>query len=248
MLNLLQTGRSSLHNLWSLADSKKAKTARLTASGLVTDRACLLMECAGSYVTAHENMTPDSFNDPAVSWYNEGNVFDGNLTTWAGDDVLADTWSEWVEFILSSSVFLAGVRFYAIYSLTAQRYIELDYWNGSVWVNFYLGIYSDLAWNDKYLPSPFLTTKIRLRFYNENPVLRTMVLYELELIRRKVLDVRLYDGFSNSYISKYRVTLSGTGSNFKRFKPPIYFSKGIYVNFAQDVGDCFIRYIELECV
>ena len=245
MLNLLQTESKSLHNLWMLADSEQAETKRLTASGLVTDRPCLLLECGGSHVTESSYVSPTSHSDPDSVWRNEPNIYDNLLGSFGACLVPSTSWSGWLELIYSSEIVCSGCRFYAGYHVLAIDKIGIDYWDGSVWVDLYEGIFADVSWVTKEAGSLFSTTKFRVRFYNTLGVAIDAIFIEFDFISHKVLDVTLYDGFDNSGSAKHRIVLSSTGSDFKRFDRGVYFANGLYAEFAESVGECFIRYKEV---
>ena len=245
MLNLLQTGQKSLHNIWMLGDSARALTRRLTASGLVTDRPCLLLECGGSYVTESEYVSPTNDNSPGSGWILSYKVWDDNLSTFSSGQALSQSWSAKLELWLSEDILCSGVRFEAEYLSGRQNSYQADYWSGSAWIQFGTGIYQGNVWFEKDLPSLLLISKVRLGFYNPDVSTRTHYWTEFDFIRRKVLDVTIYDGFNNTGKAKHRIVLSSTGSDFKRFKQPVYFAHGLYAEFAESVGECFIRYKEV---
>ena len=245
MLNLLQTGTKSLHNIWMLGDSEQAETKQLTSSGLVTDRPCLLLECGGSYVTESEYISPTSHYDRYSLWSDESDIYDGDTGTYGSTQVSSDVWSSFIELSLADSVLCSGVRFYATFISNLINEIDLEYWDGSGWVGIYTGAYLDGVGVTKSIVPVVNIDTVQVRFYNDFFATIGVAFFELEFIRRKVFDVTIYDGFDNTGEAKHRIVLSSTGNDFKRFKQPVYFANGLYVEFVESVGECFIRYKEV---
>lgn len=245
-MNSLQTGLSALSNIWRSVGSERFATARLTDSALVCPGPCLLLECGGAYVTENENVSPSSHNDPDNAWTNEANAYDDDTDSYTSKTGISAGWSKFLELIYDSEIFCPAVRFYAAFSFPSQRTIDIDHWDGSSWVDIYQGTYANLVWVTKALPALALTRKGRVRFYKPTVGPFTQKLYEFDFIRRKVLDAKFYDGFDTTGRQKYRVLLNSTGGVHNRFVEPIYFDAGLYVDFAEAVGDCFVRYLPLE--
>ena len=248
MLNLLQTGQRSLHNIWMLGDRARALTHRLTASGLVTDKPCLLLECGVSFVTADEYVSPTDHWDHYGDWGSEEKTYDDLIGYFATSLIAGLSWNGYLHLYLPSAVLCSGLRFFARDVGLVNFFIDVAYWDGSVWVDVYEGGYPDAIWEYKDFPDLAVTDELRFRFYNRNVTSRSLKLHEVDFTYRRILDVTIYDGFNNTGEAKHRIVLSSTGSDFKRFEQPVYFANGLYVEFAESVGECFIRYKELGCL
>lgn len=55
----------------------------------------------------------------------------------------------------------------------------------------------------------------------------------------------VFDGFDTG--GKQIMTLAGVQyqPDFRPFSPPLYFAKGVYVEFATNGTECFIQYLEI---
>jgi len=246
MRSLLQMPANFSSSIWKLVRSEKSITARLTNSGQVFSGPCLLLECGGAYVTESEYVSPTSHLDVDTVWDVETNVYDEDTGTAGSTSCAGTSWSGFLELLIANLIYASGIRFFSLYNSPGQMLVDFDYWNGRAWVNVYEGGYYGMEWNTLNLPALFQLNRIRLRFRNNAGAPFIQRLYEVDFIRRKVLDVSFYDGHNSRGDKKHRLVLSQTGNRFNRFIVPIYFSEGIYVNFAESVGECFIRYIPME--
>lgn len=236
--------KSSPSSLRSV-DSSKTIERYLTDSALVHAGPCLLLAVGGSYESEAENITPTSHEDPLLAWTTPENAYNDNVSDNATYPTSVGCWSAWLGFLYTSSLLCEGIRLYAFYGALLISKVDVDYWNGSDWVDVYEGAFADRAWDTILFSALTSVSKFRVRFFNNGEIVMNSTLYDIDFRRRKIFDVKVYDGFNTSGHRKDRLVLSSTGSRFHKFPKPIYCARGLYVNFAESVGSCFVRYLPL---
>ena len=229
----------------SQVNNTKVITERITNSKQVSKVPCLLLGCDICYVQEDEYVSPTIFADPYGVWDDEENCYDGNLATKASTSVDGPAWSEKLRLSVADEILCSGIGFYAPCSLYAQSIINLDYYYNGEFFDLYQGGYPDKTWTIKSFTDPIYIKELVVYFYNSVASILSMELYEIAFLRRKVFDVCFYDGFNTSDFCKHRVVQGFTGNRNRVFYEPLVFSKGLYLDFVEEVGCMSVRYLPL---
>jgi len=229
----------------SQVDNRRVITERVTTSKQVSNRPCLLLGCGVSYVEQNEYVSPTGYVDADSKWVNEGRTYDENVSSAASGECGASSWSSELELNVAANLLVSGVRFRALYSVAYISKVRLKYYDGSAWVAFYEGVYPNNAWITKNLTSLKSLSRISLSFYNISVDVSYAIVFEVDFITSKVFDVCLHDGFNSNAPCKQLIIQGITGNNSQLFYKPLVFNKGLYLDFAEDVGSITLRYLIL---
>ena len=239
----LQTEHPFLFNTQKLVNSEKCSVDYLTGTKQVCNKSCLLLEAGASNLLQTEYVSPDDYYDRYNRWINETNIYDDNILSSSGCSAAG----YYIELYPPNNIHCNKVRIFAATLLSAPPPVFADpdididiFIVGVGWQNIFSGIITKGIWVEKEIGDTVFISAARVKF---NDITITGVIYEFDFIRPTVLDVTLHNGFSDDGDEKHRMILLATGNVFNRFDRPIYFDKGIYVKFAETVGNVFIRYL-----
>jgi len=106
---------------------------------------------------------PTGFSDPDTGWANEAAAYDGNTGTaaYTTPEIPTESWSSFIEFTFPE--ILCGGVSGDICDSRVTAITDIDFWNGSAWVDVYqgvAGIYTVYPFTRMY------ATKARVRMYN----------------------------------------------------------------------------------
>ncbi len=240
-----QTERPFSSNSLVLANSRKPINIRMTSSGLVCNRPCMLFDCGGSYIDAVEYVTPTGLFDSVIDWVDIEKCYDNGNVTYASCEVSSEDWSEYVPLKIDAPVLIKGIRFRGAYNSSTQNLVNIYYWEDPDWVLLYEGLYVHFLWNTILTTKYVMTDKVYIKFYNSSGGSTTHFFNEFDFLKVEVLNTTLHNGFDNSYEVKHRVAVTTKGNIFAGFNRPLIFNKGLYINFSEDVGSVFLRYLPL---
>ncbi|MHC4800297.1 MAG: hypothetical protein ACYTF1_26955, partial [Planctomycetota bacterium] len=111
--------------------------------------------------------SPDSHNDPDSEWSNEANAYDGDTGTKSQNVVSPETWSGYLELLLTTPMVVDKIRHYSDYSAGGVNSIDIDVYYEGAWQNLYQGTFADQEWESRDMPDGAKTvSKARVRYYN----------------------------------------------------------------------------------
>jgi len=226
-----------------LANSEKCSIAQLSGTKQVCDKPCLLLEVGASPWLSTSYVTPIAHDDPDSQWSSETNAYDDDTDTQAHCAAIG----KYLELISSGSLACSKVRVWGHCLKTtpppvfANPDIDIDvFLAGSGWYNIWSGEIPRDQWVEKEIGFTANMFGARIKW---NGVGVALLIKEFDLIEQEALAVSLYNGFDNTDQKKYQIGLSNTGKVFRRFDKPIYFNKGLYVEFDIEVSNIYIRYL-----
>jgi len=129
------------------------------------------------------NLTPTSAN--GTVWTAAASSYDSNWSTYAfdGAGTPAGTWGGFIEYNFTGNS--SGVRMSANTNSGSIPQVDIDYWNGSAWIDIYegtyssnpggsSGVYDDFLISQSILPQAY--TKYRVQFYHAGPGATSLLL------------------------------------------------------------------------
>jgi len=127
-------------------------------------------------------VSPTGYEDPGNDWLDETNAYDDDTGTGAVDDVLGGyAWSQFL--VLTRSAITCGkIKYYIGREFTDVNQVETDIYNGT-WTNVYSGAGTWNSWTNVTFTETSVT-KMRFRFFNNNPVQARMAyVYEADFLQ-----------------------------------------------------------------
>lgn len=214
----------------------------MTGSGQVHPGRCLLVGFGCSYLDDYAAVSPTNHLDPASAWVNETNVYDGDLDTDTTTSIGVGRWGQYLSVGLVDVFWSTGFRFYAPFIIGGVDQISIDYKVGVDWTEFYDELAADNVWVEVLHGSPILISAYRFRLYNHGGIEASGYMSEVEILARLPLDIRLHNGFDNTGKRLDHQGLFSNGSFYKDYPAGKFFSRGLYVDFANATGQCFVQY------
>lgn len=246
MLILLSTEHPFLFNTQKLANSEKCSVDYLTDEKQVCKKPCLLLEIGATFVSEYVHDPPDSVDDVDNVWTDDYFSIDSNINTFAECIVPADTFTGFLVFDLEELMYVT--QYYHAITITGigKATLQVDYWDGTNWINVHLGEFIPSTGISYHDITPAVFRYIRIRLIRTISGLKTFRVREFGVTKSGMFDIRLYDGFSTHDTLKQQIVIRSTGKYFTGFAKPVYFQKGIFVNYEGDEGTVYLRYVILK--
>lgn len=246
MLTSQRTAQSFSFNTPKLTNSKKCVVETLTDTKQVCDKPCILLAIGATFVSDFQDGSPNTVDDIDNVWDGEDNSIDGDTGTLAECTVPQDTFTGYLVFDLGDPYYVTHYYFAVTIVGTGIQKMQVDYWNGTEWINSYFALFTASS-GIKYKPiTPVVMQWIRIRFTRSLPGDKIFRVREFGVTASGMFDIRLHDGFGSDYDRKHRIILSHTGSYFVSFSKPVYYDKGLYLDNVDEPGNVCLHYLVLK--